>query len=125
MAPGVLTMDPDKSIEHHRGVLAQLSADDPNRPTLLDHLAISHHRRFQQRKQMQDLDEAITLFRSALALRPEGHPERSVSLNNVAVSLPAIHSAYIVDEEKWQDYSCTSRDCEGLEREEARQCDQV
>ena len=33
---------------------------------------------------MQDLDEAITLVREALDLRPQGHPDRSRSLLNLA-----------------------------------------
>jgi tetratricopeptide (TPR) repeat protein len=33
---------------------------------------------------MEDLEEAITCHREALALRPHGHPDRSSSLNNLA-----------------------------------------
>jgi hypothetical protein len=33
---------------------------------------------------MEDLEEAITCHRQALALRPHGHPNRSDSLNNLA-----------------------------------------
>ena len=33
---------------------------------------------------MEDLEEAITCHRQALALRPHGHPDRSSSLNNLA-----------------------------------------
>ena len=36
---------------------------------------------------MRDLDEAIVLDREALSLRPEGHPDRSQSLNNLAIRL--------------------------------------
>jgi CHAT domain-containing protein len=36
---------------------------------------------------MQDLDEAIVLDREALNLRPQGHPDRSMSLNNLALHL--------------------------------------
>jgi tetratricopeptide (TPR) repeat protein len=36
---------------------------------------------------MVDLDEAIVLDREALGLRPQGHPSRSSSLNNLAVRL--------------------------------------
>jgi CHAT domain-containing protein len=38
---------------------------------------------------MVDLDEAIILDREALGLCPQGHPHRSVSLNNLAVHLSA------------------------------------
>jgi hypothetical protein len=33
---------------------------------------------------MEDLDEAIVLCREALDLRPQGHPDRSASLDNLA-----------------------------------------
>ena len=36
---------------------------------------------------MQDIEEAIVLDREALSLCPQGHPNRSMSLNNLAVSL--------------------------------------
>ncbi|KAF8429868.1 CHAT domain-containing protein [Boletus edulis BED1] len=36
---------------------------------------------------MADLDEAVVLDREALELRPQGHPDRSTSLNNLAVDL--------------------------------------
>ena len=36
---------------------------------------------------MEDLNEAIVLGREALGLRPQGHPDRSASLNNLAVHL--------------------------------------
>ncbi|KAF8132924.1 CHAT domain-containing protein [Boletus edulis] len=36
---------------------------------------------------MADLDEAIVLDRVALELRPQGHPDRSMSLNSLAVGL--------------------------------------
>jgi hypothetical protein len=33
---------------------------------------------------MEDLEEAITYHREALTLRPPGHPDRFMSLNNLA-----------------------------------------
>lgn len=36
---------------------------------------------------MQDLDKAIVLGREEICLRPQGHPERPVSLDNLAVQL--------------------------------------
>ena len=38
---------------------------------------------------MEDFDEAIVLDREALDLRPPGHPDRSMSLNNLAIRLSA------------------------------------
>src|ERR1700679_4235683 len=43
--------------------------------------------RFKQSGEWEDLDEAISLHRDALELQPAGHPNRSDSLNNLAVSL--------------------------------------
>jgi tetratricopeptide (TPR) repeat protein len=39
------------------------------------------------------LDEAITLHREALALRPAGHPDRSMSCNNLAIALRTRYEA--------------------------------
>ena len=36
---------------------------------------------------MGDIEEAIVLGREALKLRPQGHPDRLTSLNNLAVVL--------------------------------------
>jgi len=36
---------------------------------------------------MEDLEDAITSHRQALTLRPPGHPDRSISLNNLASAL--------------------------------------
>ncbi|KAI9567903.1 CHAT domain-containing protein [Boletus coccyginus] len=43
--------------------------------------------RYRQIVGMDGLDEAIALGREALDLRPQGHPNRSTSLNNLAVRL--------------------------------------
>ncbi|KAF8436265.1 hypothetical protein L210DRAFT_989995 [Boletus edulis BED1] len=45
--------------------------------------------RYKQLGVVGDLEEAIALGRQALELRPEGHPNRSTSLNNVAADLSA------------------------------------
>ncbi|KAG2099598.1 uncharacterized protein F5147DRAFT_814041 [Suillus discolor] len=62
--------DLDESIELHRDALLLCPPD-----------------RFEQRGVMSDLDESIELHRDALLLRPRGHPDRSMSLNNLANSL--------------------------------------
>jgi hypothetical protein len=51
---------------------------------LLNNLASAVSTRFEQLGGMEDLEEAITCHRQALALRPHGHPNRSSSLNNLA-----------------------------------------
>ncbi|PPQ86284.1 hypothetical protein CVT25_005505 [Psilocybe cyanescens] len=42
---------------------------------------------FNQHADQRDLDEAISLHKQALELRPAPHPERSMSLNNLAYAL--------------------------------------
>jgi hypothetical protein len=36
---------------------------------------------------MEDLEEAIAWYRQAVALRPPGHPDRSESLDNLAITI--------------------------------------
>ena len=43
--------------------------------------------RFKQLGRMEDLEEAITCQCQALVLRPHGHPGRSISLHNLALSM--------------------------------------
>ncbi|KAG2114410.1 hypothetical protein DEU56DRAFT_905365 [Suillus clintonianus] len=57
------------------------------RPTSLFILANVLRARFRHRGNYQDLDEAITLHREALALRSVGHADRSLSLHNLANAL--------------------------------------
>ena len=42
--------------------------------------------RYRKQGALPDLEQAITLWRAALDLCPEGHPDRSLSLNNLATS---------------------------------------
>ncbi|KAG1875785.1 TPR-like protein [Suillus subluteus] len=94
--------DLDEAIELHRAALLLYPPGHSDRSMSLDNLAISLRDRFKQRGIilalslqdrflrrgiMSDLDDAIELHRSALLLRPPGHPLRSSSLNNLATSL--------------------------------------
>ncbi|KAL5525311.1 hypothetical protein ACEPAF_9181 [Sanghuangporus sanghuang] len=54
---------------------------------LLENLANSLMSRFERDGRDDDLDESIALHRASLALRPEGHPNRSDSLHNLSCSL--------------------------------------
>ncbi|KAI6154287.1 hypothetical protein BKA82DRAFT_4099574 [Pisolithus tinctorius] len=49
--------------------------------------------KFQKEEIVADLEEAITLYRAVLELRPPGHPDRSVSLNNLASTIPDLDEA--------------------------------
>ena len=59
------------------------------RPVLMVSLADLLYRRFKQRSAISDLDEALSLERNALELRPQGHPVRALSLATVAAYLYA------------------------------------
>ncbi|EJC97712.1 uncharacterized protein FOMMEDRAFT_115279 [Fomitiporia mediterranea MF3/22] len=52
-----------------------------------DSLALKYWKLFEQSGQREELDTSITHDRTALKLRPDGHPDRSKSLCNLAVSL--------------------------------------
>ena len=54
----------------------------------LDSLASSLDTKFRYTGQLEDLDEAISLYREALELKPIPHPERWTFLNNLGNSLP-------------------------------------
>jgi tetratricopeptide (TPR) repeat protein len=56
----------------------------------LNNLAYAVYARYdEQLGSMEDLDEIITYHREALALRPPGQPDRSMSLSNLACAILA------------------------------------
>jgi len=57
---------------------------NPHHHTFLNNLGATVFIRFQQSGRMEDMEEAITCHREALALCPRGHPNRAASLNNFA-----------------------------------------
>ncbi|KAF9238774.1 TPR-like protein [Melanogaster broomeanus] len=59
----------------------------PNNATILHNLASALAIRFETQGDGRDLDEAIQDHRIVLQLRPEGHPDRSLSLNNLGNAL--------------------------------------
>ncbi|KAG1817692.1 CHAT domain-containing protein [Suillus subaureus] len=102
--------DLDECIELHRDALLLRPPGHSNRSSSLNNLAVSLGDRFTQRgvpsdldecielhrdalllrpprDVPSDLDECIKLHRDALLLRPQGHPLRSRSLHNLALSL--------------------------------------
>ena len=62
----------------HKGTSLDLAHEQPCKSSLHS---------VQAARAIQDLEEAIVLEREALDLRPQGHPLRSTSLNNLATSL--------------------------------------
>jgi CHAT domain-containing protein len=59
------------------------------RPALMVSLADLLYHRFTQRGAISDLEEALSLERRALERRPQGHPDRALSLATVAAYLYA------------------------------------
>ncbi|KAJ2930667.1 hypothetical protein H1R20_g6430, partial [Candolleomyces eurysporus] len=62
-------------------------AIQPDDPRLITTLAVAVHRRADQTESVTGLEEAISLYRGALELRPSPHPNRSYSLNNLGSAL--------------------------------------
>ncbi|KAI6011597.1 hypothetical protein EDC04DRAFT_2609837 [Pisolithus marmoratus] len=58
---------------------------DDGQDVALGNLAGALYDRFQAEGNVDDVDEAITLHRAALELRPPGHPERSLSLYGLSL----------------------------------------
>ena len=59
----------------------------PDRPLSPNNLGNALWTRFKQLGRIEDLEEAITCHRQALALRPHGHPNRSYFLNSLATAV--------------------------------------
>ncbi|KAG1775511.1 CHAT domain-containing protein [Suillus placidus] len=74
------------AVEHFQLVLDQCPVDHPDRASALANLA-SARRKGYIRKDLEDIDSTISLFREALALRPQGHPDHPFSLYHLADAL--------------------------------------
>ncbi|KAF8155885.1 CHAT domain-containing protein [Crassisporium funariophilum] len=79
--------DGDEAIASFHEALAIAKPDFPFYPALESNLAIVFFTKFQQTQEIEFLNQAIELHRSALLKRPSGQPDRFVSLNNLANSL--------------------------------------
>ncbi|KAI0042252.1 TPR-like protein [Auriscalpium vulgare] len=64
-----------------------MPVDHPDRSHGLTNFAVDLITHFEQLGELSDLQEAITLHRQALSLRPVGHSDRSLSLSNLANAL--------------------------------------
>ncbi|KAG1849886.1 hypothetical protein DFJ58DRAFT_662193, partial [Suillus subalutaceus] len=78
--------DLDEALKLHRAVLVLAPPGHPDQFDFLHHLANSLRAIFEQRGALSDLDEAIKLHRAALT-RPSGNYARSVSLNNLDITI--------------------------------------
>ncbi|EJD03231.1 uncharacterized protein FOMMEDRAFT_85941 [Fomitiporia mediterranea MF3/22] len=61
--------------------------NEPCDPWTHHDLALEYWERFEQSGEREELEKSIAHDRTALRLRPKGHPDRSESLYNLAVSL--------------------------------------
>ena len=72
----------------HR-IALQCSPKWLGRCAVTNSLADILYTRFEELGQMSDLEEALSLYRDALELRPQGHPDRALSLGNIANCIQA------------------------------------
>ncbi|KAG1729112.1 CHAT domain-containing protein [Suillus lakei] len=66
-------------VEHFQLVLDQCPVDHPDHAAAVTNLAWTYLKGYIQ-KDFQDIDSITSLFRKALALRPQGHPDHPLSL---------------------------------------------
>ncbi|KAG1717320.1 hypothetical protein EDD22DRAFT_129395, partial [Suillus occidentalis] len=79
------------AVKHFQLVLNQCPASHPDHAAALTNLAWARLKGY-KRNHLQDIDATISLFRDALALRLQHHPDRPISLYNLAVGLSSRHS---------------------------------
>ncbi|KAG1759625.1 CHAT domain-containing protein [Suillus occidentalis] len=79
------------AVEHFQLVLDQCPASHPDHAAALTNLAWARLEGY-TRNDLQDIDTTISLFRDALALRPQHHPDRPLSLYNLSRALNWRHS---------------------------------
>ncbi|KAG2123455.1 CHAT domain-containing protein [Suillus clintonianus] len=73
-------------VEHFQLVLDQCPVGHPDQAAALTHLAWARLRGY-IRNDLQDIDTITSLFREALALRPQGHPDHTLSLYCLILAL--------------------------------------
>ncbi|KAG1717529.1 hypothetical protein EDD22DRAFT_856103 [Suillus occidentalis] len=79
------------AVEHFQLVLDQCPASHPDHAAALTNLAWTCILGY-IRNHLQDIDTTISLFRDALALRPQCHTDRPLSIYNLAVALGWRHN---------------------------------
>jgi tetratricopeptide (TPR) repeat protein len=79
------------AVKHFQLVLDQCPANHPDHAAALTNLAWARLEGY-IRNDLQDIDTTISLFRHALALRPQRHPDRPLSLYNLSRALNWRHS---------------------------------
>ncbi|KAG1759636.1 hypothetical protein EDD22DRAFT_1051990 [Suillus occidentalis] len=79
------------AVEHFELVLDQCPASHPDHAAALTNFAWARLKGY-IRNHLQDIDNTISLFRDALALRPQHHPDRPSSLYNLTEALTWRHN---------------------------------
>ncbi|KAG2122498.1 CHAT domain-containing protein [Suillus clintonianus] len=79
------------ALQHFQSVLGRCSVDHPDHAAALTNLAYARLLGY-IRNELQDIDTTTSLFREALALRPQGHPNHTLSLYNLITALNWRHS---------------------------------
>ncbi|KAG1726903.1 hypothetical protein EDD22DRAFT_1017854 [Suillus occidentalis] len=79
------------AVEHFELVLDQCPASHPYYAAALTNLTWARLQGY-ARNDLQDIDATISLFREALALRPQHHPDRPLSLYNLTEALTWRHN---------------------------------
>jgi tetratricopeptide (TPR) repeat protein len=79
------------AVEHFQSVLDQCPVSHPDRAAALTNLAWTRLQGY-IRDDLQDIDTSTALFRDALALRPQRHPDRHLSLYNLTEALTWLHN---------------------------------
>ncbi|KAG1850075.1 CHAT domain-containing protein [Suillus tomentosus] len=83
--------DLNDAVKHFQLVLNQCPVGHPDRATALTNLAWVLLKGY-IRNDLEDIDTATSLFRDALALRPQHHPDHLLSLYNLTEALTWRHS---------------------------------
>jgi hypothetical protein len=79
------------AVEHFQLVLDQCPASHPDHAAALTNLTLARIEGY-IRNDLQEIDTTISLFRDALALRPQRHPDRPLSLYILALALSWRHN---------------------------------
>ncbi|KAG1857718.1 hypothetical protein DFJ58DRAFT_325630 [Suillus subalutaceus] len=79
------------AVEHFQSVLDQCPVSHLDHTTALTNLAYARLQDY-IRDDLQDIDSTTSLFRDALALRPQRHPDHPLSLYNLTLALTWRHN---------------------------------
>ncbi|KAG2139860.1 CHAT domain-containing protein [Suillus bovinus] len=81
----------NNAVQHFQLVLDKCPVSHPDHATALTNLAWARLRGY-GRDDLQDIDATTSLFRDALALRPQPHPDHPLSLYNLTLALNWRHN---------------------------------